>query len=169
MQTPHKTYQFKFRQITEIKSHFHSGKLWIAIFQRRKCLCDFSFISGWILWSNISLECAALRKLRALLPTDTWAELWLLFSRPGGNLRGHPVSPADVQHPLLLQRTSANGQRESILHLFCATGIAGETFSLEVWWFMCPLEAVHRSVDVSAELQRWESYWTFLEAESALT
>jgi len=85
-----------------------------------------------------------LRALHPLTPEQSLASgLLLLFRSPDGDLWGHLVSPANAQLLLLLQKTSANGQRERSLLLFCASKIAGETFFPEVRWFMCPLEAVH--------------------------
>lgn len=43
IQTLHKTYQLKSRQITKIKSRFPSDKVWVAVLLRRKDLCNFIY------------------------------------------------------------------------------------------------------------------------------
>lgn len=85
IQTLHKTYQLKSSQITKIKSRFPSDKVWVAVLLRRKDLVIL-FISGWVLWSDISLEPAPMPaviwKLRALFFFEKWGVFCAFWSCP---------------------------------------------------------------------------------------
>lgn len=131
-------------------------------FTEEKRLVQFLFISGWILWSDSSLESApihvALQKLRALYPLtpeqSLASGLLLLFRRPDSDLRAlqRDTSCCSSRKHLLM-----DGGKGSCIY-FVQAKLPERLFFLEARWFMCPLEAVHRSADVNAELQRGESY-----------